>query len=257
MRPSYLFAAAIAVLASSGLAQESTSTGPYKILKTAKVGGSGGYDYVNADAEADAYTLREPAPASSNVYNLDTLGTGRARWPDHQLAWSGCRCQVRSRLCQQQTDSDVRHEDADAIKTIDVQGNPDGMLFDKSDERVYVLSHSAPHVTVIDAKDGAVLGTVDIGGMPEQAATDGKGHLYIDVEDKANIAVVDTKTLTRHRPLRCRWQRRHLRGARAGCEESYSLCRLPQPGKHGDPECGRREDHRHLADRDRHGRGRL
>ena len=70
------------------------------------------------------------------------------------------------------------------IKTIEVQGNPDGMMFDAADERAYILSHSAPHVTAIDAKDGSVLGTIDIGGMPEQAATDGKGHMYIDVEDK-------------------------------------------------------------------------
>ena len=81
------------------------------------------------------------------------------------------------------------------IKTIEVQGNPDGMLFDPSDQRVYVLSHITPNVTVISSQDGSVLGTIDIGGMPEQAASDGKGHLYIDVEDKDNIAVVDTKTL--------------------------------------------------------------
>ena len=81
------------------------------------------------------------------------------------------------------------------IKTIDVMGNPDGHLFDPSTQRVYVLSHVTPHVTVIDAKDGSIAGTVDIGGMPEQAVSDGKGHLYIDVEDKENIAVVDSKTL--------------------------------------------------------------
>jgi DNA-binding beta-propeller fold protein YncE len=50
-------------------------------------------------------------------------------------------------------------------------------------------------VTVIDTKDGSVVKTLDIGGMPEQAAGDDNGHLYIDVEDKGNIAVVDTKTL--------------------------------------------------------------
>jgi DNA-binding beta-propeller fold protein YncE len=81
------------------------------------------------------------------------------------------------------------------IKTIEVQGNPDGMLFDPFSQRAYILSHAAPHVTAIDAKDGSVAGTIDLGGMPEQGATDGKGKLYIDVEDKANIAVVDTKTL--------------------------------------------------------------
>ncbi|MGP0070425.1 MAG: hypothetical protein ACLPWF_00625 [Bryobacteraceae bacterium] len=195
MRPSYLFAAAIAVLASSGLAQESTSTGPYKILKTAKVGGSGGYDYVNADAEGRRlYVARTGPMPRVNVYNLDTLE------PVGEVASTNAHGAVVDARSDHGfvSSKPILMFDAKtlaAIRTIDVQGNPDGMLFDKSDERVYVLSHSAPHVTVIDAKDGAVLGTVDIGGMPEQAASDGKGHLYIDVEDKANIAVVDTKTL--------------------------------------------------------------
>jgi hypothetical protein len=83
-----------------------------------------------------------------------------------------------------------------AIKTIDVQGNPDGHLFDAYSQRAYILSHVAPDVTAINTADGSIAGTIDIGGMPEQAATDGKGHLYIDVEDKSNIAVVDTKSLT-------------------------------------------------------------
>jgi hypothetical protein len=48
---------------------------------------------------------------------------------------------------------------------------------------------------VIDAKDGAVVGTIDLGGAPEQGASDGQGHLYVDIEDKDNIAVVDVKTL--------------------------------------------------------------
>jgi DNA-binding beta-propeller fold protein YncE len=50
-------------------------------------------------------------------------------------------------------------------------------------------------VTVINAADGSVVDTVDLGGAPEQAATDGQGHVYIDVEDKNNVAVVDAKTL--------------------------------------------------------------
>ena len=82
------------------------------------------------------------------------------------------------------------------IKTIDVQGNPDGMLYDAFNDRVYVLSHRAPNATVLNASDGSIVGTIDLGGAPEQAASDGKGHIYIDIEDKANIAVVDAKTLT-------------------------------------------------------------
>ena len=40
-----------------------------------------------------------------------------------------------------------------------------------------------------------MVGTIDLGGMPEQAVTDGKGHFYVDIEDKDKIAVVDAKTL--------------------------------------------------------------
>jgi len=77
-----------------------------------------------------------------------------------------------------------------------VEGAPDGMMYDPFNDRVWVLSHLSPHATVINAADGSIAGTFDIGGMPEQAATDGKGHVYIDVVDKNNIAVVDAKTLT-------------------------------------------------------------
>jgi YVTN family beta-propeller protein len=189
-------AVATAILAFSGLAQQVPSAGPYKVLKTVKVGGAGGYDYVNADVDGRRlYIARSGATPRINVYDLDTLD------PVGEIATTNAHGAV--------IDAKSNHGFASTkpilmfdtktlahIKTIDVQGNPDGMLFDPSDQRVYVLSHSAPHVTVIDTKDGMVLGTIDIGGMPEQAASDGKGHLYIDVEDKDNIAVVDTTTLT-------------------------------------------------------------
>jgi DNA-binding beta-propeller fold protein YncE len=48
---------------------------------------------------------------------------------------------------------------------------------------------------VINAVDGSVAGTVDLGGAPEQAVTDGRGHLYVDLEDKDKIAVVDAVAL--------------------------------------------------------------
>jgi DNA-binding beta-propeller fold protein YncE len=83
------------------------------------------------------------------------------------------------------------------IKTVEVQGNPDGILGDPASQRIYILSHSAPNVTAINAADGTIVGTVDIGGAPEQAVTDGKGHLYIDLEDKDQVAVVDAKTMTK------------------------------------------------------------
>ena len=81
------------------------------------------------------------------------------------------------------------------IKTIDVDGRPDGIMFDPYNERVWILSHQQPYATIIDGKEGTVVGTLDVGGGPEQAATDGKGTVYINISDKANVAVVDAKSL--------------------------------------------------------------
>ncbi|MGA2113787.1 MAG: hypothetical protein ABSH56_03435 [Bryobacteraceae bacterium] len=63
------------------------------------------------------------------------------------------------------------------IKTIEVAPSirPDGIYFDAFNERVYVFSHPTKDATVIDAKSGAELGTVDLGGTPEQGVGDGKG----------------------------------------------------------------------------------
>jgi DNA-binding beta-propeller fold protein YncE len=188
-------AAAIVLLAFIGLAQQAPSTGPYKVLKTVRVGGTGGYDYVDADVEGRRlYFARTGATPRISVYNLDTLE------PVGEIPSSNAHGAVvdpksghgfaSSKPILMFDSKTMQH-----IKTIEVQGNPDGMYFDPADERVYILSHATPHITAIDAKEGSVIGTVDIGGMPEQAVSDGKGHLYVDVEDKENIAVIDTKAL--------------------------------------------------------------
>jgi DNA-binding beta-propeller fold protein YncE len=81
------------------------------------------------------------------------------------------------------------------IKSIDVSGRPDGILLEPLTDRVFIFSHQSPSITVIDPKDGLVVGTVEVGGAMEQAQSDGQGKLYVDIEDQKKIAVVDVKTL--------------------------------------------------------------
>ena len=185
------FAVGIAMLASSGLAQQ----GPYKVLKTVKVGGVGAYDYVQADVEGRRlYIARTGASPRMTVYNLDTLEMV-GEFPTTNLHGAAIDAKSGHGFATSKPITMFDTKTLQVIKTIEVQGNPDGHFFDPFSQRAYILSHVPPHVTAIDTKDGAVAGTVDIGGEPEQAATDGKGHLYIDLEDKDSIAVLDTKTL--------------------------------------------------------------
>src|ERR1017187_10903516 len=191
-----VIAMGIAIVAFLGLAQQAPSTGPYSVLKTAKVGGDGGFDYVYADSDGrKLYIPRKGPEPRVTVFDLDTLkpageipktsGNGAAVDPksNHGFASSKPVAMWDTKTMQ-------------LIKTIDVQGGPDGILFDPFNQRVWVFSHGSPHATVIDTRDGSIAGTLDLGGAPEQAVTDGKGHIYVDIEDKDNVAVVDAKTLT-------------------------------------------------------------
>lgn len=186
----------IALAALAGPAAAQPAPGPYKVLKTVKAGGDGGWDYVYADAaNRKLYAPRLGQTGHVMVFDLDTLapvadmadinGHGVAVDPKSGHAFASSK--------------PVAMWDARTlapIKTIDVQGSPDGILGDPSSGRIYILSHSVPNVTAIDAADGKVVGTVDVGGAPEQTVSDGKGRLFVDVENKDEIAVVDAKTLT-------------------------------------------------------------
>ncbi len=186
---------AVAAGVACRLPAQSASDGPYHVLRTVKVGGEGGFDYVYADSDGRRLYVPRMGPSKRiSVFNLDTLQPV-GEIPD--VGAHGAAVDPKSHHGFATSKPVVMWDSTTlkVIKTIDVQGNPDGLLFDPFNERVYILSHAAPNATVIDAKDGSVVGTIDLGGAPEQAATDGAGHLYIDIEDKGQVAVVDAKSL--------------------------------------------------------------
>src|SRR5579864_5970148 len=161
-----VLAVAITAFAPIGLAQPA---GPYKVLKTARVGGEGGWDYIYADAAGrrlyiprrgspavEATEARPAAPAVPTrltIFNLDTLepageidgigGNGAAVDPKSGHGFTSSK-----------PVSMFDTKSMKLIKTIDVgDAAPDGILFDAFDERVYVLSHPTKNATVIDAQD--------------------------------------------------------------------------------------------------------
>lgn len=192
-----LLSAAMAMLSSLGSAQSAATAGPYKVLKTAKVGGEGGYDYILADSEARRLYIPRGGQTGGQVmvFNLDTLDSAGSI-PD--VRSGGATVDPKSHHGFSTT-KPLTMWDANTlkvIKTIEVDGRPDGILCDPYNARVWVLSHQPPHATVIDAVEGTVVKTLDLGGAPEQAVSDGKGTIYVNIADKANIAVVDAKNLT-------------------------------------------------------------
>ncbi len=183
--------ASAALLPTSAIAQD----GPYKVLATTKVGGEGGMDYVFADSDGRKLYVARSGPAGHvAVFDLDTL---KQVGDIPKVSAHGATVDTKygHGIATSKPVTFFDSKTFAVIKTLDVQGNPDGYLTDPTEDRMYVLSHAAPNVTVIDAKDGTILGTIDLGGAPEEAVFDGNGHLYIDLEDKDAIAVVDTKAM--------------------------------------------------------------
>jgi DNA-binding beta-propeller fold protein YncE len=175
---------------------------PYQVLKTAKVGGAGGFDYIYADdAGRRLYIPRgavqgAPTPARVTVFDLDTLAPV-GEIPNTRANGAAVDPKSGHGFASSKPVAMWDTKTLALIKTIEIdeKSRPDGILADPFNQRIYVLSHPTMDATVIDAKDGAVLGTIDLGGAPEQAVSDGKGHVYVVIQDKANVAVIDAKTM--------------------------------------------------------------
>ena len=203
-RMCFAMAAAVALCAAVVVAQSAPQgAGPYSVLKTAKVGGLGGFDYIYADVAnrrldipRGAVQGATPTPARVTVFDLDTLAPV-TDIPD--IRANGAAIDVKS-AHGFASSSPVAMWDAKTLKVvktieIDPKTRPDGIYADPFNQRVYVFSHPTMDATVIDAKDGTVLGKIDLGGAPEQAVGDGRGHLYVVIQDKSNVAVVDAAAM--------------------------------------------------------------
>jgi DNA-binding beta-propeller fold protein YncE len=195
MKPKLAVMVALAILYSMAYAARAQEPGPYKVEKIQLVGGDGGFDYVTADPDGrNLYVARSGPQGHIGVFNLDTLaevgdipGTSAHGGAVDTATGHGFATSKPVTMFDGKTFA--------ILKKIDVEGNPDGYLNDAYNHRFYVLSHSEPNITVLDDKDGAILGTIDIGGAPEEAATDGHGRIYVDIEDKAAIAVIDADAM--------------------------------------------------------------
>lgn len=185
----------LALLAGAGTMAHHGADGPYSVTKTSKVGGDGGFDYVYADsADRKLYVARGGTTPRVSAYDLDTLSMA-GEIPNTNARGVASDAKYHHAFSSSSPVAMWDSKTLAMIKTIPVEGRPDGILDDPFNHRIYVFSHSAPNTTVIDANNGTVLGTIDLGGAPEQAVSDGKGTIYVDLEDKDMIAVVDAATM--------------------------------------------------------------
>ena len=81
------------------------------------------------------------------------------------------------------------------IQKIEVSGkSPDSILFDAFSQMVFVFNGHSDNVTVLNAETNAIVATIALPGNPEFSATNGKGKIYANLENKSCIVVINATT---------------------------------------------------------------
>jgi YVTN family beta-propeller protein len=182
----------LAVLTAAGLV---AATG-YHVIKEVKVGGDGGWDYLTLDSAARRLYVShathvvvvdvDAAKVVGDIPNTDGVHGIAIDQADNRGFVSNGRS------------NDVTVFDLKTLKEtsrVKTGMNPDSIRFESTTSRVFTFNGRSNDSTAIDAKTGKVLGTIPMGGKPEFSVADGKGKIYVNIEDTGEIVEVDAAKL--------------------------------------------------------------
>ncbi len=186
----------------------------YHLIKTIPVGGDGGWDYLSFDTRARRLYISR----GTRVIVLDAeSGKVAAEIPNlsgvHGIALADDlgRGFISNGRSDSVTIFDLKT--SKALSEVRSTGqNPDAILYDPAEHRVFAFNGRSGSATVIEGATGKVAGTIPLGGKPEFAASDRKGGVYVNIEDKNEVVAIDAAKLT----VRHRWPL-------AGCDEPSGM----------------------------------
>jgi DNA-binding beta-propeller fold protein YncE len=172
--------------------------GPYMKLAEIKIGGGSGWDYLHVDAEARRLYVTHGAEINVIDIDKDTLVGKIAVTPGvHGFLAVNDLGRGFSSNGTENKSSVVDLRTLTTLQKIDTGGNPDAMAYDAKNQEIYTFNGRGS-ATIFNAKTLKVVETaLALGGKPVSGAVDtGVGRVYVNIEDKNEVAVIDTKTHT-------------------------------------------------------------
>ncbi len=171
--------------------------GGYHVLRRMPVGGDGGWDYLRIDPDAHRiYISRGTHMMVVDEVSGKVVGDITDTKGIHGIALA---FDLGKGFTSNGGDSTVSVVDLKTLKTLSTikttGDNPDSIIYDPMTKRVFTLNGKSNNSTAIDATNGQVVGTIALGGKPEEPALDGRGNMFVNLEDKSSIMEFDTKTL--------------------------------------------------------------
>jgi DNA-binding beta-propeller fold protein YncE len=166
------------------------------VLKTYKLGGEGGWDYLKLDPDSRRLYISR----STHVIVIDAdSGKPVGDIPDtpgvHGIALAP---ELGRGFTSNGREGTVTIFDLTTLKPITkvkVGENPDAILFDPATKRVFTFNGRSKDSTAIDAASGNVVGSIPLGGKPEFAVSTSEGGLFVNLEDKSELLALDPKDL--------------------------------------------------------------
>jgi YVTN family beta-propeller protein len=170
----------------------------YVVTQRYALGGPGGWDYLTWDAAAHRLFI-----ARDNRVMVVDAGTGKliAEIPGMQHAHGVALMPSLDRAYVTNGEGDtISVVDAGTLKIvgqIPVSGkDPDAIIFDRVSGHLLAMNGHSNNISVIDPTGAKELASIALPGNPEFAVSDGSGSVYVNLEDKSELAQIDTKTNT-------------------------------------------------------------
>ncbi len=172
----------------------------FHIVKTFHITSPGGWDYLAVN-EDKLYISHGTQVNIVNKNNGDSIGVIENTQGVHRIAFvkSINKGYISNGRTNNVTVFDLKTEKT--LRQIPTGENPDAIMYDNFSKKIYTCNGKSKDLSVIDPATDKVIKTISLGGKPETAVSDDAGKLYINVEDKSEIAEVNTRTLT----LKNRW----------------------------------------------------
>src|SRR5215831_14372178 len=187
---------ALMIVVSAGFLAPTPAQGQYQLKQKFVLGGDGGWDYLTYDPVGKRLFISR----GTRVMVVDPAkGTVLSEIPDtagvHGIALAQ---DLGKGFTSNGRDNTVTVFDLKTLKEtakVKLEGgeNPDAILYDPASKRVFTFNGRSKNATVIDADKGTVVGNVPLDGKPEFAAADGKGMVYVNIEDKNTLTAIDAK----------------------------------------------------------------
>ena len=171
----------------------------YKVVGKIKIGGAGRWDYSYSDSANHRLYISHGTQTEVVDTATDKLvGTIPGTTGVHGIAIAG---DLGRGYTSDGQDNDVTVFDLKTLKVLSkvkTGQNPDSIIYEPVSHRIFTFNGRSSDLTAIDAKTGDVIAaSVPVGGKPEFAQIDGKGHIYANIEDKNEIIEVVAVSLDR------------------------------------------------------------